>query len=319
MYLQQWPSWVEEVLEPLNNFIDNSLTLNKPTRMKKYFLLTLLVCTSIISKAQPPNNAIFFGGSGDGISSGNFSPAPNPIYLGSSGDGFANNSNQSIPNLIFLGGEGDGFSNKNFNPGPNNIFTGGEGDGWHAVLFPMGPLPVQLVSFNAIRLGDFHVLKWHTSAEINTEKFEVQRSINGVDFVTIGAQQSIGTAAVGAEYSFNDRTPVDGNNFYRLKMLDWDGSYQFSNVVLLKNIKGTTVAVFPNPTADILYVRISENNTENEIPATIIDASGKLVLQALLKKGSDNKIELNRLTPGIYTLRYFINQTPFALRFIKSK
>ena len=90
----------------------------------------ILLFFALVSTAQPPNNAIFFGSSGDGFSIGSNGVASNDIFKGSVGDGFNFSSNNVVSNTIFLGGNGDGFSNA-LNAAPsNNIFIGGIGDGW---------------------------------------------------------------------------------------------------------------------------------------------------------------------------------------------
>lgn len=112
----------------------------------------IVVLFAIAAKAQPPNNAIFFGGAGDGIviaanaslsntiflggtgdggSVAASSSLSNNIFLGSIGDGFNFASNNAVSNTIFIGGTGDGFSNAGNAAVSNNIFIGSNGDGWH--------------------------------------------------------------------------------------------------------------------------------------------------------------------------------------------
>ena len=112
----------------------------------------IAILFTISIKAQPPNNAIFFGGVGDGFvntanvassnsiflggigDGGNVASngaASNNIFVGSIGDGFNFASNNAVSNAIFIGGIGDGFSNAGNAAVSNSIFTGSEGDGWH--------------------------------------------------------------------------------------------------------------------------------------------------------------------------------------------
>lgn len=303
-------------------------------------MLLLLLAIFISSKAQPPNNAIFFGGAGDGAIGVDFSMAANNIFLGGAGDGlgnasnnsltnnlffggagdgFANQSNNSIPNNIFLGSIGDGMSNNSNNAASNNIFIGGDGDGWNAVIFPMGPLPVKLLSFTAEYAGSAHLVKWVTTEEINTLRFEVQRSANGRDYETVGIVTPAGSASSGAAYSFRVLQPWTGNNFYRLKIIDLDGTIDYSSVVLLKNNGDLKVAVYPNPTAEFLYVRLPAISNTSVVAATIYDANGKMMMQPVLKTGTDNAIPVSQLPGGIYSLHCIINHQPFTFRFMKNK
>lgn len=329
--------------------------------MKKYILLLFISILAMSSKAQPPNNAIFFGGAGEGSSGLNFAitgasifigsagdgaghgsnnavsntlffggtgdgfahqsnnPLSNTLFLGGAGDGFAHQSNNSISNNIFRGSIGDGMVHSTNNAVSNNIFRGGDGDGWNAVIFPMGPLPVKLLSFTAEYAGKTHLVKWVTTEEINTNHFEVQRSANGRDFTSIGNATPMGGPSAGATYRHTVPDPWAGNNFYRLKIIDKDGSVDYSEVVLLKNDGDLQLSVYPNPTATLLYVKIPLINGTNNINAMLYDAAGKMLMQPVLKAGTSNGIDVSRLAAGLYTLQCTINNQPFVLRFMVNK
>lgn len=292
------------------------------------------------AKAQPPNNNIFYGGmgagsnsrafvitaanifvgsTGDGFGNTSNNSQSNLIFTGGEGDGFNNGSNNSVSNLIFLGSEGDGFSNRSNNSVSNLIFYGGEGDGWSAVLIPLGPLPVSLLSFAAEAAGTTHLIKWVTTSEVNTKMFEVQRSTNGRDFVAAGNSIASKGVGSGAAYSFTVAQTWQGNNFYRLKMVDNDGSFTYSNIVLLTNMTAIQVSVYPNPTADWLYVSIPAFENSKPITASLIDGAGKLLAQPVLIAGNRNAIEVKTLPAGVYTLRCTIKQQNFVVRFIKQR
>ena len=264
------------------------------------------------------SNSIFSGGIGDGFGLQINNSVSNNIFWGGNGDGFSFESNNAISNLIFSGGIGDGFVNSGNNALFNTIFYGGDGDGWSAVLLPLGPLPVTLLSFTAVASGNVHLIKWATTAEINTSHFEVQRSSNARDFVTEGTVASAGGNSIGAPYNFTVLKPWTGNNFYRLKMVDKDGTIAYSNIVLLKNTAGLQVAVFPNPTADWLYVSIPNFTNNKPVTASMLDANGRLLSQPLLKPGSNNAIPVSHLPAGVYTLQCIINNQAFVCRFLKT-
>ncbi len=264
-------------------------------------------------------NTIFSGGVGDGFAAQTNNGISNNIFLGSAGDGFSKESNNIVSNLIFSGSVGDGFVNSGNLAFSNSIFNGGEGDGWSAVLLPLGPLPVMLLSFTAEAVGTSHLIKWVTTSEINTNRFEVQRSANGRDFVSVGNKTPMGGSGNGATYSFNVSQPWQGNNFYRLKMVDNDGTVAYTNIVLLKNTAGLQVSVYPNPTADWLYVSIPAFANSQPINASLLDGAGKLVAQPLLIAGTRNGIAVSHLPAGVYTLRCIIQQQNFVVRFIKQR
>ncbi len=91
--------------------------------------IAMLIATT--GKAQPPNNPIFFGSTGDGISAVKNGSLPNSIFVGGDGDGFAKASNGVNANDIFKGGNGDGFHVSSNNAAANIIFVGGDGDGFN--------------------------------------------------------------------------------------------------------------------------------------------------------------------------------------------
>lgn len=101
--------------------------------MKSKIIQTVIALLfAITGRAQPPNNAIFFGSSGDGFTKDANVSASNSIFIGSIGDGFNFASNGTTSNNIFLGGVGDGWNKAANVSASNTIFLGGIGDGWNA-------------------------------------------------------------------------------------------------------------------------------------------------------------------------------------------
>ncbi len=99
-----------------------------------FITLWLCLCKSM-AMAQPPNNAIFTGGIGDGYSMAGFSQSVTNIYSGGSGDGWSIITYQQPTNYIFGGGDGDGWSMASFLQSANAIYSGGVGDGWSMTSF----------------------------------------------------------------------------------------------------------------------------------------------------------------------------------------
>ena len=98
------------------------------SKLKTAFIAIII---ALAGKAQPPNNAIFFGSRGDGFSMTKNVSLSNAIFIGGSGDGFNKTSNGIAANDIFKGGKGDGFNFSTNNAASNSIFLGGVGDGWN--------------------------------------------------------------------------------------------------------------------------------------------------------------------------------------------
>lgn len=116
------------------------------------------------------------------------------------------------------------------------------------------PLPVELMSFDAKQTDNKSVsLNWATASEINNKGFDIEHSIDGRTWEFIHFQTGANNSQTWLNYHWNHNDPIFGQNFYRLKQLDFDGQYQYSNVALV-NIKDQEnleeVIVYPNPVLD---------------------------------------------------------------------
>ncbi|MEJ0103016.1 MAG: T9SS type A sorting domain-containing protein [Bacteroidota bacterium] len=176
-------------------------------------------------------------------------------------------------------------------------------------------LPVKLLSFSGSYNDNATALSWETEAEVNFDHYEIERSSNGSDFIYTGKV----AAQAGNEkkqYSFSDNlATVNGSLFYyRLKMIDIDGKFKYSNVILIrkdaKSING--ISISPNPVVGngAATLRIT-SVTSGKIELRVIDMAGKIVLQqeSRVSEGT-NSISINntsRLQSGIYTVQVLQN------------
>ena len=95
-----------------------------------------------------------------------------------------------------------------------------------------GALPVKLISFTGSDINNQYILlKWSTSSEINSKYFELQKSEDGVSFTTFAQVNAAGNTNLIQNYSANDYHPENGYNFYRLKIIDLDGTLSYSNII----------------------------------------------------------------------------------------
>jgi hypothetical protein len=114
-------------------------------------------------------------------------------------------------------------------------------------------IPVELASFSAVALNDGVKLEWTTASELNNNGFKIERSLNNqAEFVTIGFVEGNGTTTATNNYSYTDRLELAGTRsvFYRLKQIDYDGTFSYSNVVSIDvNIPNGFVLNqnYPNP------------------------------------------------------------------------
>lgn len=170
-------------------------------------------------------------------------------------------------------------------------------------------LPIELSYFVAELQNDIVQLRWATIMEENFQKFIVQRASNGIDFQDIGevAGKGFDIYDIESKYSFDDKNPLVGFNYYRLKAVDLDDTFEYFGVKAVKVSAPKTMAVYPNPSAgDFIVFSVNFNPSESD-RIVLVDQLGVEVFngQALI---SMNSISFNnKLRPGVYLLRYVAN------------
>jgi hypothetical protein len=173
-------------------------------------------------------------------------------------------------------------------------------------------LPITLAEFTGRKNGVNNLLSWITSNELNNTGFELERSINGVEYTKIAFIQTQATNGISSQklfYSFEDvSAPIVTKVYYRLKQIDKNGKYSYSNIVVLignKSDKFEITNLYPNPVISILNLAISATKEET-IKILITDVVGKLIKQEsrVVKKG-ENALPINvqNLGAGNYLIK----------------
>lgn len=232
--------------------------------------------------------AIYSGGNNDGIAitiAINQNPMPG-IYNGGVNDGFSIISvpaQNALPS-IYTGGINDGFNTAimiSQNPLPN-VYRGGENDGYAVAFTTANALPVRLTEFKAQWQQENAYLWWKVDMEENNDRFEIERSTDGINFVKAGTVQGLGNTNSPRRYDFTDRSvrQVQGNIFYyRLKQVDKDDRSTYSAIVILKRDQpGFTIAVFPNPTTGTFTLQLSGVNNDDRLQYQVYNLKGQLLL-----------------------------------------
>ncbi|HQV06918.1 MAG TPA: T9SS type A sorting domain-containing protein, partial [Chitinophagaceae bacterium] len=197
-------------------------------------------------------------------------------------------------------------------------------------VFPTNsPLPVKLISFSGSIKNGVTNLKWETENAQNFSHFEVERSEDGSNFTSIATKNASGDIASKVAYSYDDNlTSFSGERsfFYRLKMVDLDGKYTYSNVILIR--KGgatiTGIRIVPNPLRQGSNVSIRFEAAESAIVHfNVVDISGRIVLrqQNRVEEGS-NSVSLNnfnQLQSGTYILQMNDGRSVQSTKFIISQ
>ncbi|MEP6595860.1 MAG: T9SS type A sorting domain-containing protein, partial [Ginsengibacter sp.] len=162
-------------------------------------------------------------------------------------------------------------------------------------------LPVTLVNFQAQSQREKIITSWQTSSEFNFHSFDIERSVDGIQFNKIGSVNASGFVT-GSLYSFEDGNPKKGINYYRLKIIDIDGKFTFSKVVVVKLFEYKIgLLLFPNPVHNILHIQI---RGDEEVSLQILDASGKKVRDTKIKLNGNTSFDVNikDLRSGAYFL-----------------
>ncbi len=185
-------------------------------------------------------------------------------------------------------------------------------------------LPVKLGNFSGKANDGKADLCWSVLSEINTTYYEIEKSSDGIYFEPIGRIHAKASETNQIVYTLTDSQPLKGNNYYRIKIVDRDGSISYSNIITV-NFNKTSVAICtvkPNPFISSIDTDIELMKT-TLIKVYITDASGKLVYQKNINcnKGA-NHINLNNLgelSSGIYILNVLVDNTIVRERLVKIK
>jgi hypothetical protein len=288
--------------------------------MQRIILNFLLVLMTGVLFAQEES---YRGGSADGHAFDrsetvfSFSPSFQP-FQGGNGDGYSFVSQETpfgaaISFQPFRGDAGAGYKTDSlilFNPRAYITkyypFAGSLGDGAtnSPILGIFIPLPLKLLEFKGEQEREKNILLWTTANEEQTASFIIQRSADALQFKDIGTVAAAGDYSGTLQYRYEDRQPLDKNNYYRLKMLDQDGSFTYSSIILLKRYgSGSKLTVFPNPTTQSVNIMMSRASSTGVVTAQLIDLKGTVLQQKQIINTSVINFDLDRYVPGIYLIR----------------
>lgn len=158
-------------------------------------------------------------------------------------------------------------------------------------------LPVTLVAFDARKESATTLLSWSTTAETNSDRFEIERSTTGKVWNKIGTVASSGESNVLRKYSFADAAPLAGESLYRLKMVDKDETFAYSSIKSVVFDHGSVQSVYPNPARDVVYIQDAQLVER----VSIVDLSGKTVRDSGVS--ASGMVKLDGLNAGMYIVK----------------
>ncbi|NUM49501.1 MAG: T9SS type A sorting domain-containing protein [Flavobacteriales bacterium] len=147
------------------------------------------------------------------------------------------------------------------------------------------PLSVEMLSFTGVNMGSKNMLDWVTVSEKEFNYFEIQRSADAENFVTLGRMKAMNNKNIHFTYVFNDDSPAEGVNYYRLKQVDLEGKFEYSEIISIQmgsNEKLSVKNIYPNPTSGQINIDVfSDAETALEIKLT--DLLGKTVYTEMVQ------------------------------------
>lgn len=176
---------------------------------------------------------------------------------------------------------------------------------------PAVSLPVTITSFSGYKDGANNLLKWTTASEADNRGFEVQRSLDGINYTAIGFVNSLalgGNSSAQLSYTFTDNSPSGDKQYYRLRQEDLNGKSKLSNVVLIRGNKPTGIVIdhlFPNPAKNTVNVIVAAEKKQS-VTLFITDMAGKNSSQrtVTVETGSNTiPFDITQLSSGTYLVR----------------
>jgi hypothetical protein len=159
-------------------------------------------------------------------------------------------------------------------------------------------LPVTLVSFTAAKSTTGVLLNWRTASESNVSRYEIERSADGRRFLTAGSVIVRNNPAI-TSYSYNDESPLQAVNFYRLRIVDRDGSYRYSAILKINSSKDESLQVYPNPAHTVITL----SGIRSGKTIRLLTADGR-TLKQLAADGDAITVSVEDYPPGLYILEY---------------
>ena len=168
-----------------------------------------------------------------------------------------------------------------------------------------------LLNFAGSKCGNNVCLLWLTENEQNFSHFEIEKSNDGRNFVTLNNVPARNTAGRNT-YTSSDASPVNGDNFYRLKITDLDGTIRYSKIIKVNIGKPELVSAQPNPSSDIVIIKGVADYRE----LRVVDLNGKVMQQQNIQK-SIEEINVSKLSTGVYIIQLVNDSKTTTLKLVK--
>ncbi len=172
----------------------------------------------------------------------------------------------------------------------------------------LNPLPVNWLNFTGRYFEGKVDLNWETAIEKDNDVYSVERSATGHSFDVIGTVPGKGNTTIRSSYAFTDASPLDGENYYRIRQTDFDGTFTYSKVirVIAANGAAAGLRLYPNPVVSSQQLTLENTTLRNKkVTLSLVSATGAIVRQEQVTFGSDSRLKVNisNLKKGSYFIR----------------
>lgn len=215
-------------------------------------------------------------------------------------------------NFVLLHNTGGGFVNigGSLNAGLNQMTVTGINTFGGITIGDPASFPVEWLDFRAVTNPTGVLLNWSTAFELNNDYFVVERSVDGNIFSSIGQVEGAGNTSDISNYAFNDQEALNLSNntlYYRLKQVDFNGQFDYSNVVeiRLESTVALELKAFPSPFTDELSIQLFQNDLTIGANISLIDMAGKVLWSKSVTRDSGTynfSVPTAHLASGMYTV-----------------
>lgn len=179
-------------------------------------------------------------------------------------------------------------------------------------------LPVIISDFKGINAGEEIILNWTTASEINSDQFAIEKSIDGTEFILMGIVDAAGYSEQKINYEFKDDHPFTGKNYYRLKMVDLNGKFEYSPVLAVINDTQSMYVISPNP-ANSTFIISPQQNITGPLQVKLFTSTGICMADKnLICDAPDSAFEFDcsELPGGIYLIMISNERSVFSERIV---
>lgn len=178
-------------------------------------------------------------------------------------------------------------------------------------------LPVEFLYIKATQERDVNKIEWATAMEENNSRFIVQRTHDGASWESLTEIGGAGFSSNVLKYECIDMNPYMDVNYYRIMQVDYDGKYDYSDIVMVNSLvqqADINLKVFPNPATDKVQVQWGENEETGKV--VVLGLNGKVVAEQLPDQHNNTTIDLTSIKNGVYFIQFIGTTTTKTERLV---